>query len=105
MVMEMQRRIAAAEKPINEIKPEDIRVRVVGKVVDKNDEYAVIDDGTGKINVVTDKLDLEPGATVRVIGRIFASEQGLELRSEIIQDINNLDLKLYRQVRELEKRV
>ncbi len=102
--MEMQRRIAAAEKPISEIKPEDIRVRVVGKVVDKNDEYVVIDDGTGKINVVTDKPDLAIGLTLRVIGRIFASEQGLELRSEIIQDINNLDLKLYRQVRELEKR-
>lgn len=102
--MEMQRRIAAAEKPINEIKPDDIRVRVVGKVVDKNDEYVVIDDGTGRINVVTDKPDFSPGTTVRVIGRIFASEQGLELRSETIQDINNLDLKLYRQVRELEKR-
>lgn len=103
--MEMQRRIAAAEKPINEIKPEDIRVRVVGKVVDKNDEYVVVDDGTGKINVVTDRTDFLPGTTLRVIGRIFASEQGLELRSEIVQDINNLDLKLYRQVRELEKRL
>jgi len=99
-----QRRMAAFEKNISDIGKDDMRVRLVGLVIDRKDRVVVIDDGTGKINVVfADPVQAEANKRVRVIGRVMPSEEGFEIQGEIIQDMGSVDFGLYKKVRELEK--
>ncbi len=106
--MDFQKRLPAVEKSITEIEPEkDIRVKIVGKVVDLGAESFVIDDGGGSVHVTTDPEinveNLKVGDNVRVAGRVFASESGFELRAEAVQNVNGIDTNLLKKIRELEK--
>ena len=115
---EFKRRAIAFEKYIKEIDPsKDIRVKVVGTIVSKNEEAStfVLDDGEAQVNVLV--LDnelfkkLNIGKLVRVIGIVLPSleEKGeksrkeFEIKCEILQDFSNLDMgifKRYMQLRE-----
>ena len=99
------RRMTANQKKIKDINPEsDIRVRLLGRVIDKSDNGIVIDDGTGKAEVITDsESDFERiniNDVLRIFTRVLPLETGYELRAEIIQDMNKLDLDLYKKVYE-----
>ena len=103
---EFQRRVPAIERRIADIKPEDIRVRVTGTVVDMQGEAAVLDDGSGKIHIALEQgTEIKPGALVRVFGRVIALEDGMELQAEIVQDMSGLDLELLKKVQEAEKQI
>ncbi|MFX1519047.1 MAG: replication protein RepA [Promethearchaeota archaeon] len=100
----IKRQAPARIRSINEITDDDFRVRVIGTVVSIAPNERILDDGTGTINVVTDQ-NLEVGAFIRVIGRIFRKDDGtFELNAEIIQDMKELDTGLYNKVRELQKK-
>jgi hypothetical protein len=93
------RRLPAVEKKISGINPEkDVRVRILGRVIDSSDSTLVIDDGSAKAEVV---LDSESGVVmnqlVRVFCRVLPLETGFELRGEIVQDMNRLDINAYRK--------
>ena len=89
------RRLPGLYKLIKDISKEDVRVRVVGRVVDKKDNIIVIDDGTGSVTVrVSDAADLE--GVIRVIGRVMATEDGIELEGEVVQSAEGLDIEAYR---------
>jgi len=105
--MEFQKRLPAVEKTISEIDPEkDVRVKVIGKVVDLGTESFVIDDGGGSVQVTTDPEinlnSLNVNDNFKVIGRVFASENGFELRAESLQNVNGIDMGLLKKVRNLE---
>lgn len=92
------RRSPAVMRKISEINPEkDIRVRILGKVIDKNDNFIIIDDGSSKAEIITD-INAEMNDFVRVFARVLPLEDGYELRAEIIQDINSLNIDLYKKV-------
>ena len=98
------RRLPAFEKKVSDIGKDDVRVRLLGTVIDKKDNVIVLDDGTGKINVVfSENAETETNKRVRVFGRVIPSEDGLEIQGEILQDMEGVDLELYRKVSELEK--
>ena len=98
------RRLPAFEKDISEIGKNDVRVRLMGMVIDNKDNIVVLDDGTGKINVVfAENVQTENNKRVRVFGRVMPSEEGFEVQGEILQEMEGLDMELYRKVRELEK--
>lgn len=92
------------ERAIAGIKPEDIRVSVIGTVLDRNEEgtWLVLDDGTGKV-AVSSEAPVQAGVNqlVRVFGRTIPLEHGVELQGEIIQDMGKLDLELFRRVKGL----
>lgn len=95
------KRFPTSEKKISEISPEDVRVAIIGTVIDESEGKFALDDGTGSIEVLADKEDtekLEPKKTVRVIGKII-SEDGLKLNAEGVQDFSNFDLELYKKVK------
>jgi len=95
------RRLPAKEKKIADISPDDVRVRLLGRVIDKTENVLVIDDGTGKAEIVMDnETDVGPGDFVRVFARILPLEDGYELRSEIIQNMNSLNIDLYKKIKE-----
>lgn len=98
------RRQPAITRKIAEIKEADIRVRLVGKVIDRNESAIVLDDGTGTAEIVIEPEtvnkagDLDLHDFLRVFCRVIPLEKKIELRAEIIQDMTNLDVELYRKV-------
>jgi len=98
----VRRRIPSVERRISEIMAEDMRVSVIGTVIDKQDDSIMLDDGTGKISIGFDSsVDVETDQLVRVFGRVIPIEQGFELQGEIIQDMSSVDKELLRKLRSL----
>ena len=94
------RKMPAVPKLIKDIDPEnDIRVRIVGKILDKGFGFLVIDDGSAQKEIIADfDIEQEIGDTIRVFARVLPLEEGFELRAELVQDMNNLDVELYKKV-------
>jgi hypothetical protein len=98
----VKRRIPSVERRISEIMAEDMRVSLVGTVIDKQEENIILDDGTGKITIGFDNpVDVETDQIVRVFGRVMPIEAGFELQGEIVQDMRNLDREMLKKLREL----
>jgi hypothetical protein len=93
----------ARDRKISEIKIGDERVRIVGLVIDKKDVEFVLDDGSGQITVLFDDPTLiegiSTGSKVRVFGMPLTAGDVKELRAEIVQKVDRLDLELYEEVR------
>ena len=99
---ERKKRNPAYEKKISEITKDDIRVALIGTVIEKDEEInsVVIDDGSGKIRIILSKElfdKLLPGQLIRVIGIVAPALEGpeFELKGEIVQDFSALDKELY----------
>lgn len=98
------RRLPAHERKVSEIGKDDVRVRLLGTVIDSKDNIVVLDDGTGKVNVVfSEPVRAEVNKRVRVFGRAMPMENGFEIQGEVIQDMEKVDLELYQKVTELER--
>ncbi len=93
----------ARSRKISEIKIGDERVRVIGLVVDKKEVEFMLDDGSGHLTVVFDDPavveGVEIGSRVRVFGMPLNVAGAHELRAEIVQRVDGLDLGLYEEVR------
>ncbi|MBI5347637.1 MAG: hypothetical protein HZB66_03430 [Candidatus Aenigmarchaeota archaeon] len=97
------RRMPAVLRKIQEINPEtDVRVRLIGKIIDIDESVLVIDDGTGKAEIIFDpasnSVNFRKGDVVRVFARVLPLETDHELRLELIQDMAKLDMELYSRV-------
>jgi uncharacterized protein YdeI (BOF family) len=95
-----------AKRKIAEINPEvDLRVKIMGTVVDKKDDTMVVDDGNGKIKIFVDtptmieKININQ--LVRVFGSTLPTDEGFEIKTDAIQDLSNLNINLYKRVEEL----
>jgi len=98
------RRLPSISRRVSDIGKGDVRVRLLGTVIDKKDNVVVLDDGTGKINITFEEtVDLGMNQLVRVFGRVIPMEEGFEMQGEIIQDMKDVDLDLYKKVNELER--
>ncbi|MFP4116463.1 MAG: hypothetical protein ACLFQ8_01840 [Candidatus Aenigmatarchaeota archaeon] len=93
---EERRRAPAIHKKIDSIEEEDIRVAIIGTLVDRGETKVVVDDGTGSMDVSFDlSKDLgrfEEGNLVRVVGK----PSNGSLDGEAIQDFEDFDVELYR---------
>lgn len=95
------KRMVAASRKISDINPEkDIRVRLLGKIIDKYNGIVVVDDGTGKAEIIVeeniDKINMN--GIVRAFCRVIPLENGYELRAEIINNMSSLDIELYKKI-------
>jgi len=97
-----KKRNVAIEKRISQITKDDIRVKVIGTVIEKDPttNSIVIDDGESTIRVLLDKEvfdEIETGKLIRVIGIVVPALEGesFELKGEIIQDFSKLNPELY----------
>ena len=91
-------RLAATPKKITDINPEkDVRVRILGRIIDKSDGTIVVDDGSSTAQIVTD-ASCEIDDFVCVFARVLPLETGYELRGEIVQNKSGLDMDLYKKV-------
>src|SRR3989338_8856932 len=90
------KRACAVPKSIAEIKGDEIRVRILGRVIDSADGVIVVDDGLGRAEIISDVT--HPGSLVRIFCRVMQLEEGYELQAEIVQDMSKLDMDLYKKV-------
>ncbi len=98
----VKRRIPSVERRVSEIMAEDMRVSLIGTVIDKQDDSIMLDDGTGKISIGFEgPVDVETDQIVRVFGRVMPIESGFELQGEIVQSMSGLDRELLKKLREL----
>lgn len=102
---DIRRRLPAIEKEINSIQPEtDVRVRLTGMIIDVGANSLVLDDGTGKIEVILEEHpQLNVGQTARVIARILPLIDGFQCRGEVIQELDEFDLDLYKKTKDIVK--
>jgi len=101
----MKKRLPAKEKLVSEIQQNDIRVRILGTVIDKSEGAIVLDDGSGRLEIVTEGQAPEMGKMVRVVTRILPMTGGFEARAECVQDMTGFDVELYRRARDVAKKV
>ncbi|OGI12650.1 hypothetical protein A3K64_03660 [Candidatus Micrarchaeota archaeon RBG_16_36_9] len=101
----IRRRLPSIEKSIADIQPEsDVRVRLIGTVIDTTSNSIVVDDGTGKVEVYFgEEPNIKQGQMVRVITRIMPQIDGFECRGEAVQALDGFNLKLYKKAREIVK--
>jgi len=67
------KRFPSTERKVSDIGPDDVRISIIGTIIDKGDGKLTIDDGTGSINVFTEDektKNFSIGNRVRVIGRV-----------------------------------
>ncbi|MEK6909675.1 MAG: hypothetical protein AABW61_01200 [Candidatus Aenigmatarchaeota archaeon] len=83
-------------KQISEVKPTDSRVSLIGNVVNVGENSFILDDGTGKIEVISE-MPVERNKLFRV----FCSVIDEKLKADVVQDMEGLDLNLFKKVKEL----
>ena len=98
------------KKKIMEINPEtDSKVKIMGFVVDKKEDTLILDDGSGKVRVffdlpsVTERIEINQ--LIRIFGSVVPTENGFDVKADIIQDLSGLDINLYKKVEELYNRM
>lgn len=98
----VRRRMPSLERRVSELQSGDMRVSLIGTVIDKQETRIVLDDGSGKVNVNFESPpEVKPNQFVRVFGRAIQAGNGLEIEGEIIQDMERLDKDLYKKVNSL----
>ena len=99
-----RRRLPGIEKQITSIEPSsDVRVKLLGTIIDLNDNAMMLDDGSGKLEIGFDEnlAYLQTGQMVRVIARIFPLIDGFQCKGEVVQVLNNFDINLYRKAKKI----
>ena len=91
------------KKKIEEINPEtDLKVKIMGFVVDKKEDTVVLDDGSKKIKVFMDNPVISEKINVNQLIRVFGStlptDEGFEIKADVVQDLSNLNIDLYKKV-------
>jgi hypothetical protein len=102
----IRRRLPSMEKMIIDIKPEtDVRVKLVGTVLDASENSLILDDGTGKVEIIFDEpVFVNNNQLIKVIARIIPMIDGFECKGEVLQTLDNFDLNLYRKARDIIRR-
>lgn len=103
---QIKKRVASSEKHIADISPDkDIRVRILGTVLDVSEGTILIDDGTSKAEVQFDSAEetasLERGQLVRIVARVLPLIDGFALRGEAVQDMSGFDMQLFKRARDI----
>lgn len=101
-------RVHSVEKSISEISENDIRIRIIGVLVDSGEDYIVVDDGTGKIEVFfRENLnnEVKTGDVVKIIGRVYSSQGSVKINGECLQILKNFNLKLYKEAKKTIEKV
>lgn len=83
-------------KQISEVTPTDSRVSIIGNVVGIGENSFVMDDDTGKIEIISD-IQVERNKPVRA----FCSVVDEKLKADIVQDMSRLDVNIFKKVKEL----
>lgn len=93
-----------AVKEISELNEKDVNVRVIGRVIKKDEKSSsiVIDNGKSPLIVLlpSDELFQKTvvGKQVRVFGTVLPYEGGVELKADFVQDFEAVKKDLYTKI-------
>ena len=106
MPEEIRRRLPSMERSIIDIRPEtDVRVKLIGTILDATENTLILDDGTGKLEITfDDPVFVNSNQLVKVIARIIPMIDGFECKGEVLQVLDKFDLDLYRKARDIIRR-
>ena len=96
--MEKPRKAPAIEKTIPEINESDIKVRIIGTVKKPDKSGFTLERENNTIRVESQD-NVDDGALVRVFGRPTNVNGNLVLSSELVQDVNCLNEKVYKKIK------
>lgn len=107
---EKKKRNVAFEKRIKDISNNDIRVKVVGSIIEKDavTNSIIIDDGEAKVRVLLNEelfKMYDVGKVIRAIGIVVPAfeGEGFEIKGELLQDFSGLNNELYNKYLEFGK--
>ena len=102
----MFKKKSASWKIISDLKPDDTKVMVIGRLLDKKDDFIIIDDSTGTIVVYNNELIVENSKKiVLIIGTVHQkNDNQLVIEAENIRNFDNLNFELYLKTYELFKK-
>lgn len=83
-------------KSISQVDSKDFKVCLVGNVMATTGSSFILDDGTGKIEIMTDK-QLPRNKIVRA----FCSVNEEKLKADVVQDLEGIDSNLFKKINEL----
>jgi hypothetical protein len=86
-------------RKISSISKKDLKVVLIGKVVETSENSFILEDETGKAEIFSEE-EVREGNLVRV----FCSLLDGKLKADIVQSLKGLDLNLFKRVEELYKR-
>jgi len=99
---DFKRRLPSVLKDIGEIRAEDLRISVIGTIIDQQQDSLVLDDGTGKMLIRFDSpFEAELSKKMRVLGKVVPLDDGIELHGEFMQDMTGLDSELLSRVKRI----
>ncbi|WEU39640.1 MAG: hypothetical protein OdinLCB4_003915 [Candidatus Odinarchaeum yellowstonii] len=96
---------SAVWRIIKDIKPTDSRVRILGRIIEANKNYIVIDDGTGLILVDTTGVERKTLLEyVLVIGEVHQKTGNkLIIEAELITSFKYVNMEIYHKTYNLVK--
>lgn len=101
---DFQKRMPSVDRIVSAIKQDDVRVAVIGTVIDNQENRIVIDDGTGKLAISFEEpVAAENAKLVRVLGRVIPMDSGVELQGDVLQLMDGIDMELKKKVDDLSK--
>ncbi len=83
-------------KKVSEVNPSDLKVVLVGNVISTAENSIVLGDETGKIEISSDRM---MGKNKLI--RVFCSVVEEKLKADVVQDMEGLDLDLFKKINEL----
>ena len=101
-------RTPARQRIIRDLKNDDLRIQITGKIKDLSKSQLVLDDTTGSIKVDVSEVDCDfsEGDLINVIGDLEIKTSGEKLlKAQFVQDMRKLNFKYYLKLYELKKEV
>lgn len=83
-------------RKISSITKKDSKISIVGRVIDTKEGSFTLEDSTGKIEIASEEK-VEKNEMIRV----FCSFVEGNLKADVIQNLEGLDLDLFKKVEEL----
>lgn len=83
-------------RKISSISNSDLKISLVGKVVDVLENSFILEDETGRVEIACEEK-VEKGKLIRVFCLNFDGK----LKADVIQDLKGLDVNLFKKVEEL----
>jgi len=93
--MEQPRKAPAIVKEIENISEDDIRVRLLGEIIERKENSILLKDETGQIRVTG--TDGESAKFARVFGRPMKTTDGIVIEAELVQNMDALNKKAYKR--------
>jgi hypothetical protein len=84
-------------KKISEVNlKNDKKISLLGKIVEVREDFFILDDNSGKIEIFSDTL-VEANKLIRVFCSVFEQR----LKADVIQNLNGFDIDLFNRIEEL----